>query len=280
LADDDYRRASFEVWEAMAAGWDSSRRWVWEVSRTVGEWLVEALDPQPGETILELAAGLGDTGFAAAARIGGQGRLITTDLSARMVDAARRHAAELGVTNAEFRQLEAERMELDDASVDGLLCRWGYMLMAHPAAALHESRRVLRHGGRLAFSVWASPERNPWATVAGRALLEQTGAPPPDPEAPGLFALAREDRVRALLRGAGLEPRRIEEVEMYWRFGSSDEYWRFVSDMAGTLAMVIRGLPGSDRAAVRERIERELEPHAAEDGTYELKGTCLNVLAI
>jgi ubiquinone/menaquinone biosynthesis C-methylase UbiE len=224
LADDDYRRASFEVWEAMAAGWDSSRRWVWEVSRTVGEWLVEALDPQPRETILELAAGLGDTGFAAAARIGGQGRLITTDFSARMVDAARRHAAELGVANAEFRQLDAERMELDDASVDGLLCRWGYMLMAHPAAALHESRRVLPDGGRLAFSVWASPERNPWATVAGRALLEQTGAPPPDPEAPGLFALAREDRVRALLRGAGLEPRRIEEVEMYWRFGSSDEY--------------------------------------------------------
>ena len=168
--------------------------------------MVDALDPQPGETLLELAAGVGDTGFAAASRLGAEGRLITTDFSQAMVDAARRRAEELGVSNAEFRTLDAERMDLDDGSIDGVLCRWGYMLMADPGAALAETRRVLGDGGRVALSVWGDPEQNPWASIPARALLEQTGADPPDPFAPGIFAMASEERTRELLGAARLEP--------------------------------------------------------------------------
>src|SRR5262245_33214736 len=109
----------------MAAGWDDDRRWIWDASRAVGEWLVDALDPPPGETILELAAGVGDTGLAAAARLGESGSLISTDFSEQMVGAARRRADELGSSNVEFRTMDAERMGLDDASIDGVLCRWG-----------------------------------------------------------------------------------------------------------------------------------------------------------
>lgn len=90
-------------------------------------------------------------------------------------------------------------MDLEDDSVDGVLCRWGYMLMAEPETALRETRRVLRDGGGLALSVWAAPESNPWASVPGRLLREQTGAPPPDPTAPGIFAMADPERTRWLL---------------------------------------------------------------------------------
>src|SRR5215207_7276657 len=204
----------------MAAGWEGHRRSVWEASREVGEWLVDALDPQPGETVLELAAGVGDTGFAAASKLGAEGRLITTDFSEQMVQAARRRAEELGVSNAELRTLDAERMELGDGSVDGVLCRWGYMLMADPGAALTETRRVLGEGGRVALSVWGDPERNPWASIPARALLEQTGAEPPDPFAPGVFAMASEERTRSLLQDAGLAPQRVETVDMAWWFES------------------------------------------------------------
>ena len=92
MASDEYRQASLRIWEEMAAGWEGDRRSVWDDSRAVGEWLVDALDPQPGETILELAAGLGDTGFAAARRLGATGALITTDFSEPMLQAARRRA--------------------------------------------------------------------------------------------------------------------------------------------------------------------------------------------
>ena len=172
MAADDYREASLRIWDEMAAGWEDHRGTVWDASRAVGEWLVDALDPQPGETVLELAAGVGDTGFTAAGRLGAEGRLITTDFSDQMVRAARRRADELGVSNAEFRTLDAERMDLDDGSVDGVLCRWGYMLMGDPSAALAETRRVLRDGGRVAFSVWGDPDQNPWASIPARALIE------------------------------------------------------------------------------------------------------------
>jgi SAM-dependent methyltransferase len=275
---EDYRQASLGIWEQMAAGWEEDRRAVWEASQVVGEWLVDALDPKPGETVLELAAGVGDTGFAAADRLGPSGRLISTDFSGPMVDAARRRADELGVSNAEFRRMDAERMELDDDSVDGVLCRWGYMLMADPVAALRETRRVLRPGGRVAFSVWADPDANPWASVPARALIEHTGAKPPDPHAPGIFAMASEGRTRELLDAAGLRPVRVEHVEMAWSFDSPDDHWRYVMDLAGALAMVIRSMPEREQAAVRRLTEERLSPFAGEPG-YRIAGLCLNVLA-
>jgi SAM-dependent methyltransferase len=276
---EDYRDASLRIWDEMAAGWEGHRRTVWDASRAVGEWLVDALDPKPGETVLELAAGVGDTGFAAARRLGSTGTLITTDFSEQMVNAARRRAGELGISNAEFRTLDAERMDLDDGSVDGVLCRWGYMLMSDPAAALAETRRVLGENGRLALSVWGDPKQNPWASIPARALLELTGAEPPDPLAPGIFAMASEERTRDLLIGAGLEPERVETVEMAWSFESLADYWHYLIDVKGAIAMVVRSLPEADQAALSTEIGRRLEPFADGEG-YRLPGMCLNVLAV
>jgi ubiquinone/menaquinone biosynthesis C-methylase UbiE len=275
---EDYRQASRDIWDQMAAGWDDDRRWIWESSRRVGEWLVEALDPQPGETILELAAGVGDTGLAAAARLGDSGKLISTDFSEQMVEAARRRAEELGVANVEFRWMDAERMDLDDDSIDGVVCRWGYMLMADPLTALRETRRVLRPGGRVAFSVWGEPSANLWASVPAAALTEHTGQEPPDPHAPGIFAMASEERTRELLDEAGLTPRRVDRVEMEWSFETPDDHWRYVMDLAGALAMRVRSLPEEEQAAVRRLTEERLEPQVSRPG-YVMGGVCLNVLA-
>jgi SAM-dependent methyltransferase len=244
----------------------------------VGEWLVGALDPQPGETILELAAGVGDTGLAAASRLGDSGRLISTDFSEQMVAAASRRAEELGVSNVDFRRMDAERMDLDDDSIDGVVCRWGYMLMADPRAALRETGRVLRPGGRVALSVWGDPRANLWASVPAAVLSEHTGQPPPDPLAPGIFAMASEERTRELLTEAGLTPRRMEHVEMEWSFDTPDDHWRYVMDLAGALAMRVRSLPEDDQAAVRRLTEERLRPMVRTPG-YGLGGVCLNVLA-
>ena len=94
--------------------------------------------------MLELAAGVGDTGFMAARLVGETGRVIITDFAPEMVAAARRRVEESGIRNVEFRVLDAERMDLETDSVDGVLCRWGYMLMIDPAAAFADTRRVLR----------------------------------------------------------------------------------------------------------------------------------------
>jgi SAM-dependent methyltransferase len=265
---------SLSAWEAAAPGWERQREEVWSASRVVGEKLVDGLDPRPGQTILELAAGAGDTGFLAARRVGPEGKLLSTDFAAGMVSAARRRAEELGIDNAEFRRLDAQQLDLPDASIDGVLCRWGYMLMPDPAAAFAETRRVLRPGGRLVFSVWAGPEQNPWAATIGRTMIELGFVPAPQPGEPGIFALADPGRIRELLAAAGFEEPRIEPVEMAWSYGSFDGWWRFTLELAGALAAVIATLTPEQVGAVRATAAERAERFAPD---YVVPGVCWNV---
>jgi SAM-dependent methyltransferase len=271
-------RTSYETWGAMAPGWERRRDYIWETSRAVGEWMVRELDPSPGDTVLELGAGPGDTGFAAAAVLGEHGRLISTDFSPDMVEVARRRGAELGHRNVDYRVMDAERIQLDGDSVDGVLCRFGYMLMANPGAALAETRRVLRPGGRLALAVWGPPERNPWAAIGGRMLVERSHMPPPEPGAPGVFSMGSEERTRALLEDAGFHDVRIEEIAVRFTFSDVDDYVGFAIETAGPFAMVIRGLPDSERQQIEAQLNEAFVPFAA-DGGYELPGVALVAVA-
>jgi ubiquinone/menaquinone biosynthesis C-methylase UbiE len=169
-------------------------------------------------------------------------------------------------------------MELVDDSVDGVLCPWRFMLMADPSAALRETRRVLRERGRLALSVWGAPERNPWASLPGRVLLEHTGAPPPDPTAPGIFAMADPQRTRSLLSEARFEVQRMEDLELIWRFEDFDAYWRYLTELAGGVAVAIAALPDHDQRALREQVENSIEDYRS-NGGYELPGVAQNTLA-
>lgn len=274
----EYRARSYELWQRMASPWERGRAVLWEATRPVSEWLVDQLAPQPGQTILELAAGAGETGFLAAARLGDQGRLISSDFAPQMVESATRVAAELGVTTAEFRVLDAERLELDDASVDGVICRFGYMLMAEPGRALRESRRVLRDAGRLVFSVFGEPQRNPWMTVARQVMVERRHLPPPDPDEPGLFSLRHPDRIKTLLTEAGFTDCELEEMPIAFRFNDDESLWAYTSELQGPIALAISKLEDEERHAVRAAIEDGYATFRR-NGAYEPPGLVLNVVA-
>ena len=275
---EDYRRTSYEVWKAMAPGWERWRAQLSEALTPVRGWLLGELQPQPGQTVLELGAGVGDSGFEAAAILGEDGRLISSDFSPDMVDVARRRGGQLGLRNVDYRVVDAERIELDAESVDGVLCQSSYMLMADPAAALAETRRVLRPGGRLALSVWAAPERNPWASIGGMILVERGHIPPPVPEAPGVFSMASEERTKALLDGAGFTSVRTEEVPVRFGFRTLDDYELWVVDVGGPFAMVVGGLAEDEREVLRARLREAFVPFAT-DGGYELPGAALCAVA-
>jgi SAM-dependent methyltransferase len=174
--------------------------------------------------------------------------------------------------------MDAERIELYSDSVDGVLCRFGYMLMGDPAAALGETRRVLRPGGRLALAVWGPPERNPWAAIGGRMLVERGHMPPPDPEAPGIFSMGSEERTRALLDGAGFADVRTEQIPVRFSFSDVDDYVSFAVDTAGPFAMVIRGLSESERQTIEAKLGEAFAPFATDEG-YEFPGLAICVLA-
>ena len=199
-----YRETSLQTWDEMAPGWEDRREWLLSITGPINEWLVEQGDPQPGQTILDVAAGTGDLGFLAAERVGESGKVLCTDFSSEMVEAARRNGERRGLSNVEYRVLDAEQMDFEDDSVDGVLSRWSYMLMADPAAALRETRRVLRDGGTLAFAVWQTPDRNPWAAIPGMTLVQRGHMPPPEPGAPGMFAMGEVGPHRGACHGSRL----------------------------------------------------------------------------
>jgi SAM-dependent methyltransferase len=276
---DAFRGASCEVAQAIAPTWERRRAQIEEVATPVREWMLRELRPREGDTVLELAAGVGDTGFDAAAIVGERGRLISTDFSPAMLDAARRRAAERGVENVEYRVTGAERIDLGDDSVDGVLCRFGYMLMADPAAALAETRRVLRPDGRLALAVWGAPERNPFFAIIARSLVQRGHVPPPEPPpAPGIFSMASAQRTTQLLHGAGFTDVRTEEVPGWFALPDVDEYLSVIADTAGPLGLALRALSDSARADVRADVQDALRSFAAADG-YELPCVALCAVA-
>ena len=211
-------------------------------------------------------------------RLGERGRLITSDFSPAMLAAARRRGAERGVANAEYRIVDAERIELDEDSVDGVLCRFGYMLM-DSRAALAGTRRVLRPGGRVALAVWGALERNPWMAILGFPLTERGHIPAPEPPpAPGPFSMASAERTTALLRDAGFTEVRTEELPVRWRYRT----WTSTSPWSGTRPARSRSrCAGSPRPTARTcgRTSRiSLGRFTAANG-YELPGVALCAVA-
>jgi SAM-dependent methyltransferase len=274
----EFRRASHAVWEAMAPGWEERHGWWETAARPVTERMLEVLRVHPGETILELAAGTGVVGFTAFGALGGDARLIVSDFASAMVEAARRQGAGPGFERIEYRVLDAEALELPDESVDGVLCRWGYMLLADPARALAETQRVLRDGGHVSCAVFAGPEKNPWAALPMSVLVESGHLPAPEPGQPGILALADTTRLRQLFADAGLTDPEIEEVPFALPFTDEDDYWRFLSDVAGAISMTLGRLDDKARAAVRANLATRLEPYKAQDG-LELPAVSLVVAA-
>jgi ubiquinone/menaquinone biosynthesis C-methylase UbiE len=268
---DERQQAALANWATMASGWERRRADIEANSAPVTEWLVQALAAQPGNVVLELAAGPGDTGFAAAPMLGDGGRLISTDFSPEMVEVGRRRAAELGLTNVDHRVMDAQEMDLADDSVDRVLCRFGYMLMLDQEAAFAETRRVLRPGGRLALAVWREPQRNPWVAIAGQVLTERGLAPPPDPQAPTMFGMASDERMRELLEAAGFDIERLEDVPVTFRYDTVDDYVATARDTGGMFARAWEEASDDERWELTAALAQAFAPFAV-GGGYALPG--------
>ena len=278
LSPSEYTAESRERWGRVAAAWERRAAEQWDATEAVSRDLVDRLELQPGDAVLELAGGVGHTGLLAAERVAPGGRVIATDFSPAMVDAARRLAESTGAQGVEHRVTDAESIDLPDASVDAVVCRWGLMLFGDPARALQEIRRVLRPGGRFGCAVWASPQENPWASVVGRVFAARGLMAPPQPDAPGMFTLADTGRLEALLHGAGFESVDIRSVPVRFHYDSFEAYWTATTELGGGISDALAPLSDDDREAVRAEIEQGAEPFRTAGG-YELPGLCHNAVA-
>jgi ubiquinone/menaquinone biosynthesis C-methylase UbiE len=269
-----------ELWRRVAEGWERRQESLREKTAPVAQWLVDALDPQPGEQILEVAAGPGETGFLAAQRLGEGGRLLCTDQAPEMLEVAKRRAAELGLANVDFAAIDAQELELPPGSFDGALCRWGYMLMADPNGAMRRTRSALRDGGRLAVATWDRPDRNLWMAAPVLALVAHGAMPLPNPADPGPFSLADPSDLERRLRSAGFSSVQTEYVEFQQRYPSIEEYWSETKDLAAPIAGVLDGLPAADADAVAATANETLSQFTGEDGSIAAPASAVVALAI
>jgi len=275
---DEYRRRSYRNWQSAAAGWEREREAVQAALAPLTDWMLERLAAQPGQTLLELGAGTGETGLLAARLVDPGGRVILTDRSTAMLEAAERRARELGLSNVELRALDMEAIDLPEAAVDGVLCRLALMLVPDTAAALAGIRRVLRPGGRLIATVWDAVERNPWAPALWEVIERMTDLPPARPGGPGMFSLGDAGGIEALLADAGFREIAVERIAIEWRYDDFESYWRTQSSLNGSLSQLLPTLPQEERDLLADAVRKAVERFRGPEG-YRAPGSALGISA-
>jgi len=272
---ESYRAESRDRWEQAAKGWTSQREHIQGSALPVSERLIERAGLRPGHEVLEVAAGLGDTGLLAAGLVKPGGRVVITDGADAMVESARAHAEALGADNVEVRQMEAEWLDVTTASFDAILSRWGYMLLADPEAGLREARRGLRPGGRIALAVWAPMTENPWIGVVQRELLARGLASAPEPGTPGMFALAEPGALEELLAAAGFSDVVVEPLDFTWNADSLDTWWDHQRTVSISLGAVLGELTPAEHYELRDAVDEGYAPYLADDGSVALPARSL-----
>lgn len=273
-----YKVAQRQEWNDVAPNVGRWWRVVYEAPLVpVANRMIELAEIQPGDRVLDVASGLGEPALAAAAVVGAAGHVTATDISAEMLRIASERAAESGLTNLDFVEQDAETFDFPDGSFDAVLCRFALMFLADPLSAIGRMRTVLKEGGCLVATVFGPPERVPLASVTMEVIARELQLPPPPPGTPGVFALADRSVLEGLFWKAGFGEVQSEPLTVGFEFASTDEYIRYVQDVA----LPIWGLLANESAARKDGVWQAVadahRPFEGADGVVRLSAESLLV---
>ena len=259
---------------ALGQRWVAMQREIDHIVVPFGDAALKIAAPQPGERVIDIGCGCGDTSLDIARIVGKAGAVLGIDVSTPMLEVARSRAALADCAHLVFREGDASEAGLP-ANTDLLFSRFGMMFFSHPTQALSHLRGSLRAGGRCVFVCWRAPRDNAWAMVplaAARAAMGVTPAPA-DPNAPGPFAFADEQRLRAILSGAGFDAVDVQRFDAALSLGATPRAAAESAVQIGAVSRFVREVGIEHLPVIVEAVERALGPLAAMDGHVSLNGS-------
>ena len=264
------------------AEWNGAlgQRWVMmqrEIDRIVipfGDAALKAAAPQPGERVIDVGCGCGDTSIEMARIVGEAGVVLGIDVSQPMLEVARSSGALANCAHLAFRDGDASEAGLP-ANTDLLFSRFGVMFFTQPSQTFSHLRKSLRPGGRCVFVCWRAPRDNVWAMTplsAARAAMGVTPTPA-DPDAPGPFAFADEERLRAILLDAGFGAINVQRFDAALSLGATPRSAAEGAVQIGPVSRFVREVGVEHLPIILDAVERTLAPLAAPDGHVSLNGS-------
>jgi SAM-dependent methyltransferase len=217
---------------------------------------------QPGERVLDVGCGCGETTVEIAGRVA-PGEVLGADVSGMLLDIAREAAKAKGANNVRFIEADAQAHAFPAGGFDVLFSRFGVMFFDDPPTAFANLRKALKPGGRLAFCCWRTPPENEWMSLPLRSAAHLLPPPQPgDPDAPGPFAFADKGRVASILASAGFDGVTIEPLDLEIGADSLEDSVA-ISLRVGPLGSTLRQIEASDQLKrdVEDALRRALAPH-------------------
>jgi ubiquinone/menaquinone biosynthesis C-methylase UbiE len=243
-------------WNRVAPGWE---KWDLQLDgnlaflnhRLVGDARLRA-----GQRVLDLGSGTGYPALLAAQVVGSQGSVIGIDLAEGMLATARRKAKVLGLNNIAFQTGDVTTLPFDAASFDAVISRFCLMFPPDVPKAVGEIARVLKPGGYFAAAVWSAPDKNPYLRIPIDVVKQFIELPPPEPDQPGIFRLAKPGDLFGIVQKARLQALTDDEMTGDSSFASADEYWGCLRDIAASLQNLIAKLSPSQRTEAEAKIKQ------------------------
>ena len=260
---------------STAPGWEAWNDRYKRQMAPVFAWMLRAIQPRAGMTVLDLACGPGQPAIPAALAVAPGGRVIATDIAADMLAACGRLAQAAGATNLELREMDMHAIALPDASVDAVTCGFALMFSPEPARVLAEIHRVLKPGGRCAIVVWDEPEKNPFFTTLFGAIAQFVEPPPGG----GPFKLAAPGVLESLVRDAGFRDVVVESVPVTMDYDSADQHFAMNRDMAAPLQRLAAALAPAELARLRTALAEGIERFRDAAGRIAIPATPLAAAA-
>jgi ubiquinone/menaquinone biosynthesis C-methylase UbiE len=272
-----YKGGQRQSWDSVAAEW---QRW-WKTTETAAEevsrLLIELAVIKPGSKVLDIATGIGEPAISAAKKVGNGGHVLATDISPQMLSIAKQRAISLGLQDViEFKEGDAETIDLPTSTFNAVLCRWGLMFLSDLKTGLSNIHKSLVDGGRFAAAVWASPERVPFISLALNTVMKETNSPQPPPGTPGPFSLSDENNLKDSFITSGFTDITIERINVVFNFDSAEDYSSFVHGTAAPVRAMLANETPERREEILKAITESARKYADNNtGTMKISNEAL-----